>query len=243
VLVYLDGGCELNLAPSRARLRFTQYVEFARDNGFLAMETPQLAKMWTKRDTFNAVLGGDPDPWARQREACILVIANTPLSRELLKAWCHYSTIDDYHLLDDSPSVLTEDPLFIEHRHDQAILSLLLVGGDVAPFPYESFFGADASATVRDWIAVNDSPEARSLVGSPKDWYRTEYSSLVSSNQRTFIEDIDRWRSSGHDYPFWASRNGSLWPLYSGGAAGKLTRRVRHFSRIVLNSTRERLKW
>jgi hypothetical protein len=36
-----------------------------------------------------------------------------------------YELACNYHLIDDSPSILKNDPTFCEHRHDQSIFSLL----------------------------------------------------------------------------------------------------------------------
>ena len=42
---------------------------------------------------------------------------------QMFNKW--YETIQNYHLVDDSPSATMNDTLFIEHRHDQSIFSLL----------------------------------------------------------------------------------------------------------------------
>ena len=45
-------------------------------------------------------------------------------SRRLLQEWAAHW--DDHHLVDDSPSVEPNHPEFVEHRHDQSVLSLLV---------------------------------------------------------------------------------------------------------------------
>ena len=47
---------------------------------------------------------------------------NTTVS--FAREWLHYA--QQKHLIDDSPSVLPNAPGFEEHRHDQAIYSLLV---------------------------------------------------------------------------------------------------------------------
>ena len=37
-----------------------------------------------------------------------------------------YKVCSEYHLLDDSPSIIPNDPKYNEHRHDQSIISILL---------------------------------------------------------------------------------------------------------------------
>ena len=44
-------------------------------------------------------------------------------TRTLVNRW--YELCCNYHLIDDSPSIAPNLPEFIEHRHDQAIFSLL----------------------------------------------------------------------------------------------------------------------
>ena len=42
-----------------------------------------------------------------------------------MSEWIDIGMMNDYHFIDDSPSVAEEYPEFIEHRHDQSILDLL----------------------------------------------------------------------------------------------------------------------
>ena len=37
-----------------------------------------------------------------------------------------YNAMCNYHLIDDSPSIISNDPSFIEHRHDQSIFSIFV---------------------------------------------------------------------------------------------------------------------
>ena len=45
-------------------------------------------------------------------------------TRSLIDEW--YNISCDYHLIDDSPSIISNHNEFREHRHDQSILSLLI---------------------------------------------------------------------------------------------------------------------
>lgn len=86
---------------------------------------PQSA--WCKRDTF--IIMGQDDPKyydVAQVDAGHSCFRKCPETIELLKEWQHY--IDDFQCVSDTPNVhgLPNLPGFQEHRHDQAILTLLL---------------------------------------------------------------------------------------------------------------------
>jgi len=59
----------------------------------------------------------------RQRNGGTNMFLVCDKTRELVNRW--YEFCCDYHLIDDSPSVVPNLPEFIEHRHDQAVFSLL----------------------------------------------------------------------------------------------------------------------
>jgi hypothetical protein len=51
---------------------------------------------------------------------------NTPNTIDLVKEWQQICSEDNYHYIDDSPSVKPNHNIFKEHRHDQSIFSLLV---------------------------------------------------------------------------------------------------------------------
>lgn len=130
ILVYADSGCKLNAANLP---RFAEYVAAvaAHPSGVLAFEMGFLQRHWTKRATIEALERRGPvDLEAGQLVATCFMLRAGPETRALASAW--YEICSDYNLLDDSPSrdasgaVLPEDPTFREHRHDQAIWSMLV---------------------------------------------------------------------------------------------------------------------
>ena len=58
------------------------------------------------------------------RQASMIFIKKNNTTLEFVKEW--YNLSCNYHFIDDSPSILKNDDTFKEHRHDQAIFSLLL---------------------------------------------------------------------------------------------------------------------
>lgn len=128
VLVYADAGCALDAAKLP---RFAEYVAAvtAHPSGVLAFEMPHPQRVWTKAAVV-AEMRGPVDLDAGQVAATSFMLRVSPETRRLIAEW--YGLCADYRLLDDSPSrtadgaALPEDPAFREHRHDQAIWSLLV---------------------------------------------------------------------------------------------------------------------
>jgi len=58
--------------------------------------------------------------------ATVWIIRKTPRTEKFLKSWLNLATINNYHFVDDSPSILPNSENFVEHRHDQSIFSLLI---------------------------------------------------------------------------------------------------------------------
>lgn len=81
---------------------------------------------WCKMDVMDFIL---PD-WmftynedARQVQASVIIIRNTPYSRLFIRKWLKLCQIDGF--IDDSQSINDNYLDFQEHRHDQAILTCL----------------------------------------------------------------------------------------------------------------------
>ncbi len=53
-----------------------------------------------------------------------VVIRHSPTMRRFLDAWVE--CMADWHMVSDEPSVLPNEPVYVDHRHDQAVLSLLV---------------------------------------------------------------------------------------------------------------------
>ena len=64
------------------------------------------------------------DEQPNQYAGGLMMIKKTVSTMNMVKLW--YSLMSNYHLIDDSPSVLLNHPSFIENRNDQSIFSLLI---------------------------------------------------------------------------------------------------------------------
>lgn len=89
--------------------------------------SPHLEAAYTKRDTF--VLLGADEPritHTEQRTAAFVVVKKTPRTERIVRTWMAFST--DARIITDAPNEAGKEnyPEFIDHRHDQSILSVLL---------------------------------------------------------------------------------------------------------------------
>jgi hypothetical protein len=141
ILFYVDAGCELNPLGFR---RFTEYVEKTEEAGIFAFRIGEDVRKWTKMDLIRLFLFDDVNKMIdpnTQIAATILGFKWSPSSYHLLRLWSYYCELDNYHFVDDSKSAVPEAEEFVEHRHDQAIFSLLVdtLGVRASIIPDESY--------------------------------------------------------------------------------------------------------
>lgn len=124
ILVYADAGCSIKASGAG---RFQKYLEILRTDkhGILAFSSEHPMHKWTKMDTIKA-LGGESIMSMNGVIGTAIIIRKCATSVRIIEKWMELCS--RYELVDDSPSVAANYPDYIEHRHDQAILSLLLRG-------------------------------------------------------------------------------------------------------------------
>jgi hypothetical protein len=121
VWVYLDSGCHLY---SEGIKRFQEYVELAREHGFVAMrlEDFHTEYKWTKGDVL--VQFPNVDHNSAQIESGIIFCHKTLATTKLISDWLSFLHADIHNFSGYPPRL--RHPHFREHRHDQSIFSLLL---------------------------------------------------------------------------------------------------------------------
>jgi hypothetical protein len=98
---------------------------------------------WTKADARHAI--GDFE--GQQMCATVHMYRKTARTLEFLRAWFNASVRDNYHLLDDTPSVAPNHPDFREHRWDQSLFSLTYKSfGFDTSYPDPTQWGNDEDA-------------------------------------------------------------------------------------------------
>ena len=141
LIIYVDSGTILNLNKF-SKDRFYDYLNSANVQGLFAFQTNHLEKYWTKKD----LLLRFPAEFAETSQFLASNIIGKPDAMiKLCLNWLELARLENNHFIDDSPSNIPNSPDFIEHRHDQSILSLLLKkSGIVGIDQNETFF--------RDWL-------------------------------------------------------------------------------------------
>lgn len=146
VLLYCDAGSYLNPA---GRARFQEYLRMLEESplGILAFDStehpehPYLERQWVKADLVHELgCEGRTDILdSPQVAATQILVRRCEESLQFLHRW-NEIWMQDFHLIDDSPSKLSNAEDFRQHRHDQSIFSLLykIHGGNVLPY-YEKF--------------------------------------------------------------------------------------------------------
>ena len=124
LVVYLDAGSEINERKESKEVLY-EYVEEVENSGYLGFQLDNLEKFWTKADLFKLLNTSSDDQNSGQIAGGHLLF-----TREFALYHCHtwldVMRRDNYHFLDNSPSIQPESNNFISHRYDQSISSLLL---------------------------------------------------------------------------------------------------------------------
>lgn len=138
-VLYLDACCSLNKEGIQ---RFHEYMEIQSKDmyGNLFFDSGHSIKEWTKMDTIYDLGAKDmmDDSFI---VSGVLFTSNNPFNRSLFQML--YEECSNYHHIDDSPSILPNDPIFRENRHDQSILSILIkknCPSSIYKLPRELFF-------------------------------------------------------------------------------------------------------
>ena len=119
ILLYLDGGCEVFKGDMNS------LIEKCRKNDILYTLTGTLEKEYTKTDLLIEMgLNNDTIKDSPQYQASAIFLKKNEKIMRFVKEW--YLLCCNYHLIDDSNSIQDNDSIFIEHRHDQSVFSLLV---------------------------------------------------------------------------------------------------------------------
>ena len=131
IVIYTDAGVAYDASPS-------PLVQLLRTEDVITFSNfpTHLQRIWTKRDCF-ILLGADrQEEWERrQLDAAVLLIRNSARARELLTEWG--AAMADPRVLTDQPNECGLPNLdgFIEHRHDQSVLTIVAARNAVPVLP------------------------------------------------------------------------------------------------------------
>jgi hypothetical protein len=121
MLLYADCGCEIDI---NRKNELINDFELVKKYYIIGSSTGEIEKKWNKMDLIEKLNAND-DKYINtiQKQAGVNLFYICKKTRNLVNEW--YELCCDYHLIDDSPSILSNAKEFIEHRHDQSIFSLL----------------------------------------------------------------------------------------------------------------------
>ena len=174
ILQYSDVGCHLN---TKGLDRLSQYFEITKktESGILAFQNklPEFPLQYDGRKMFNfydyQYLKGDLIDYFNIRKceqvlkthtigAGIIFIRKCDASIEIIKKWLNTIKFD-FHLIDDTKSKSPNSEGFIEHRHDQAIFSILCKLNNVETLSaYEYYYPSKENLNIPDWSMLTNFP-------------------------------------------------------------------------------------
>ncbi len=138
VLVYLDCGLKFALNPS-------PLVELCKSSttGILICDNRPVLNCWfTKRDVFTVLNSDSETYWnSFQVMAGFMLVRKSDSSVSFVSEWL--KTCEINNLITDDPSQcgLPELPGFVEHRHDQSLLSVLVKKKEMETYRNPTFHG------------------------------------------------------------------------------------------------------
>ena len=135
VLFYTDAGTHLN---AKGEAIFLEYVDRAVKNDIWVTQLNDSFSdlSFTKKDTIDlfAKSLSDPDVLrSGQVQAGIIILVKNEYTCKVISEWNELMSAKNVHYFDDSPSILPNDPSFVENRHDQSLFSLLLKSNHFYP--------------------------------------------------------------------------------------------------------------
>ena len=124
ILLYLDCGCEMDI---RNRMKIAKMFHLINKYKLICSTSKHTEIIWNKMDLIvelkilhNGYL------MTQQKEAGATAWLVCDETRKLAKDWYNIACSNNYHFIDDTPSIRPNINGFNEHRHDQSIFSLLV---------------------------------------------------------------------------------------------------------------------
>ncbi len=140
ILVFADCGCHLVNNPI-AIDRLNTYIRLCNnfDNGFFSFQMCFPEKSYTKMDVFEK-LGELNEKMMNSGQLVggIFILRKCSHTIDLINEY--YELCQDYKLIDDSESKISNDTTFVAHRHDQSVFSILRKKRGTILVPDETWF-------------------------------------------------------------------------------------------------------
>jgi hypothetical protein len=123
ILIHCDAGCQIN---SNGKKRINEYIDMLNTDkkhyGLISFQLEFKNVQYTKKAIFDRFESSENEKNMLQCVGGIVVIKKNKHSINIVDEW--YNNCQDYNLINDV--VNCEDENFIENRHDQSIISVLV---------------------------------------------------------------------------------------------------------------------
>lgn len=183
VIHWMDAGCWLNSA-GRDRLQDYFSMAFDHPTGILAFQAENVSldpkleffslpeSRWSKGDLLDH-FGVRDNPKiinSNQIEATTFFVRNSAFATRVIQQWMDIH-LNSFHLTDDTPSIAPNHINFIEHRHDQSVLSILF-----------KLINVKTISAFETYYPVPDT--SKSLQGFSYDWEVLKFSPILAKRDR-----------------------------------------------------------
>lgn len=189
ILVFADAGCTVNCKPV-AKQRLLEYLEMVRSSpyGLLVFQLELHEAKYNKPDLLRYMHANESVYDGRQIVGGIWALRKCQHTEFMFRLW--YALGGNYHLIDDSKPLLpavSKRHRYKEHRHDQAIWSLLVkkYGATILPdetWPINESHPIQATKNRAAAVLPGHNPECR---WSPQE--RLIYSALALATAAVFV--------------------------------------------------------
>jgi hypothetical protein len=167
IILFVDAGCELNI---KGRKRMIEYIGMTMTHDILAFQMEHIyEKKYTKMDLLEYANVSQEDRDCGQIVGGINFWKKTNKTLYILDEIIHLLTAENYHFIDDSPSIKTNDVTFIDHRHDQSCISVILKKHKVFLLKDETYFEDWSNALLYPILALRNRSGKSCFLGLDKN--------------------------------------------------------------------------
>ena len=142
ILVYSDAGAIILSDEGAHTAMAKSFQSVQKLPGGICASQVNFSYQWCKESVFAALeVTNDQDKQKNQYEGGRIICRKNPAAMRVINHWAALVQEQHYHLFDNSPSFLPNHEDFREHRHDQAVFSILMYryGGEFWQQVHEIF--------------------------------------------------------------------------------------------------------
>lgn len=143
ILLYCDIGCTLN--PQGVD-RLKEYCDIVQStpSGILGFHLAFPECQYTKMDTLAYLdFTSEKEIVSPHILSGIFLLRKCEASLRVLHKWKDACLVENHRYIDDSASMLPNVDIFVEHRHDQSLWSILAKQANATTLPDETYFEPD----------------------------------------------------------------------------------------------------